>query len=93
VGQESKRRSTGRRPWPIDCGRTGAGLESPALVGSVVAVAQVVRALDCGTGDAMREHEAMLPHRVLMTRVCAIVSNRPANNGKQIPPVSRAQPA
>jgi len=53
----------------------------------MVAVAQSVRALDCGAADAMCEHEAMLPHHAFPTMICDIVAYRPANNGKRFQPV------
>src|ERR1700688_1268311 len=46
----------------------------------------MVRALDCGSGAGMREHEVMLPHRALLSMACGIVWNRPAKNGKQSTP-------
>src|SRR5207247_2629004 len=48
----------------------------------VVAVAQSVRALDCGAETCMGERGDTLPHRAQMLPVSLMVPHSMANNGK-----------
>jgi len=77
--------------WPhlapgVSPGLAGTTTETTRLnwVPAVVAVAQPVRALDCGEADEMREHDVMLPHRFSWSTDSRILRHPRANNGKHI---------